>query len=126
MLYLGPIIDAVSCLSIRTISVAIRNPKGLRNYISHCLRRYEETTGKGLPCRSPVISAENLTVTIPAVQKGGGMSFGELGIIARVTKALKPKTIFEIGTYNGLTTAVFLLNSDPDAQVLTLDLPPHA
>jgi len=29
-----------------------------------------------------------------------------------------------MGSYNGLTTAVFVLNSDANARVLTLDLPP--
>ena len=126
MLSLSSILDALSCLSIRTLSLAVRNPRGLPDYISGCLRRYEEMAGDGLPCRSPVIPAENLTVTIPASHKGGGMSFGELVIIARVTKVLNPRIIFEIGTYHGLTTSVFILNSDSDAQVLTLDLPVKA
>jgi hypothetical protein len=51
------------------------------------------------------------------------MSFAELVVIARVTKAVKPKTVFEIGTYNGLTTAVFILNSEPSARIFSLDLP---
>jgi hypothetical protein len=54
------------------------------------------------------------------------MTFSELVVLARVAKALKAKTIFEVGSYNGLTTAVFLLNSEPEARVLTLDLPPSA
>jgi hypothetical protein len=65
-----------------------------------------------------------MTVVIPAYHAGGGMRFEELVILARVTKASKPRVIFEMGSYNGLTTAVFVLNSESETQVLTLDLPP--
>lgn len=51
------------------------------------------------------------------------MSNRELFILAQTTRALNPKVIFEIGTYNGLTTAVFMLNSGPDTEVVSLDLP---
>jgi hypothetical protein len=87
------------------------------------LKKYDELAAKGLPCRGPLTPAENLTITLPAFHAGGGMGFGELVILARVTKGLRPRTVFEIGTYNGLTTAVFLLNSDPDALIVTMDLP---
>ncbi len=44
-------------------------------------------------------------------------------IIARATRVLKPASIFEIGTFNGQTTAIFMLNSDPTTRIFTLDLP---
>ena len=118
------VFDGLSCFSLRTLSLALRRPSELRRYISQCLRKYDELVGNGLPCRGPVTPAENLTITIPAYHAGGGMSFDELVILARVTKTLKPRTVFEVGSYNGLTTAVFELNSDPDARIVTLDLPP--
>lgn len=67
-----------------------------------------------------------MTVTIPAHHSGGGMAFDELVYLARAVRVLKPTTIFEIGTYNGLTTAVFILNSEPTARIFTLDLPPDS
>jgi hypothetical protein len=54
------------------------------------------------------------------------MTFTELAMLARVAKTLKPRTIFEMGTYNGLSTAMFLLNTASNAQIFTLDLPPDA
>ena len=116
-------LDGLSCFSLRTLSLALRNPSELPRYISYCLKKYDELVGNGLTCRGPLTPAENLTITLPAFHAGGGMSFGELVILARVTQTLKPRTVFEIGTYNGLTTAVFLLNSDPDAAIVTMDLP---
>ena len=46
------------------------------------------------------------------------MSFGELVILARTAKTRKPSAVFEMGSYDGLTTAVFMLNSPPEARVL--------
>jgi predicted O-methyltransferase YrrM len=51
------------------------------------------------------------------------MAFDKLVYLARTVKVLKPTTIFEMGTYNGLTTAVFILNSEQTARIFTLDLP---
>jgi len=117
-------LDGLSCLSVATIRLALRRPSELRRYVTHCLRKYDELAGNGLPCRGPVTPTEDITVTIPAHHSGGGMSFDELVMLARATRVLRPKTIFEMGTYNGLTTAVFVLNSEPNSRILTLDLPP--
>src|SRR5438552_360018 len=121
---LAAIVDALCCLNVKTLSLALRDPTRARRYVSHCSKTYDELAGKGLPSRSPVIPEETATVTIPAYHSGGGMSFGELVILARATKTRVPKTVFEMGTYNGLTTAVFMLNSGPSTTVITLDLPP--
>lgn len=51
-------------------------------------------------------------------------SFHELYVLARLTRALQPSTIFEIGTFDGRTTLNLTANAPPDAQVFTLDLPP--
>lgn len=121
---LRELMDGISCLSVRSVSMALRNPSKFRQYVSHCLRRYDEFSGYGLPLGSPVNPAEDMTVTIPAHHSGGGMAFDELVYLARAVKVLKPRTIFEMGTYKGLTTAVFMLNSEPTAKIFTLDLPP--
>jgi len=123
---LREVIDGISCLSIRTALIALQNPSKLRRYVAHCLRRYDEFLGHGLPPGSPVNPAEDMTVTIPAHHSGGGMGFDELVYLARAVKVLRPTTIFEMGTYNGLTTAVFILNSEQTAKIFTLDLPPGA
>ncbi len=50
----------------------------------------------------------------------------ELAYLALLTKAIRPKAIFEIGTFRGRTALNFALNSPPDCTVWTLDLPPQA
>jgi predicted O-methyltransferase YrrM len=82
----------------------------------------------GLPTKNPLRDLEPEdweTLTVPArFQTGGGTTAKEMLILAAVTKALRPRRIFEIGTYNGRTTSVLIMNAPHDCDVLTLDLPP--
>lgn len=53
----------------------------------------------------------------------GNISVEEVCKIALITKFLKPKRIFEFGTYNGMTTLQLALNVPKGCRVYTLDLP---
>jgi predicted O-methyltransferase YrrM len=65
-------------------------------------------------------------VKLPAILRGGaGTQPAELAYLASICALLQPQVVFEIGTYTGLTTAVFVLNAPPGARVISLDLPPH-
>ena len=119
-------VDGLSVMSLRTLSLAGRNRSNLRSYVGYCLRRYDELANKGLPLGSPAPPAASDTITLPAAHAGGGMSFAEMVIMARVTKSRRPRTVFEMGSYNGLTTAIFLLNAPADARIFSLDLPPES
>jgi predicted O-methyltransferase YrrM len=59
---------------------------------------------------------------VPAKGSFGNMPSAELIVIATICSYLKPKTIFEFGTYNGLTTLHLALNSPPETRVFTIDL----
>lgn len=56
----------------------------------------------------------------------GNTSIEAVCKIALITKFLKPKKIFEFGTYNGMTTLQLALNAPKDCQIITLDLPENA
>jgi predicted O-methyltransferase YrrM len=45
--------------------------------------------------------------------------------LASITALLQPRTIFEIGTYDG-TTTLLLARAAPEASIFTLDLPPDS
>lgn len=47
----------------------------------------------------------------------------ETQIMSALVSYFSPKTIFEIGTYNGFTTYHFAINSLPECKIYTLDLP---
>lgn len=53
----------------------------------------------------------------------GNVSPLELEIISKLVKLHQPRTIFEIGTFNGRTTLNLAAQSRPEAHVYTLDLP---
>jgi len=48
----------------------------------------------------------------------------ETHFLATLVKELAPQNVFEIGTYNGFTTLHLAVNSPPNANIFTLDLPP--
>lgn len=48
----------------------------------------------------------------------------ETHFLATIVDGYAPKTIFEIGTYNGFTTLHMAVNSPADCKIYTLDLPP--
>ncbi len=57
---------------------------------------------------------------------GAGIStpVDELAYLALISAAVKPQTIFEIGTFRGRTALNFALNSPETCVVWTMDLPP--
>ena len=59
--------------------------------------------------------------------KGGGIitPVDELAYLAILTRNIRPKNVFEIGTFRGRTALNFALNSPPECIVHTLDLAPE-
>lgn len=55
----------------------------------------------------------------------GNVSGYELLVISQLIAARKPRTCFEIGTFDGRTTLNLAVNADPECHVYTLDLPPQ-
>ena len=55
--------------------------------------------------------------------KSGSSPLEDLACLAALAKKKSPKKVFEIGTFEGLTSVVFAKNSDPGVQILSLDLP---
>ena len=54
----------------------------------------------------------------------GNVSIEEICKIALIARFLKPKKVFEFGTYNGMTTLQLALNTPEDTIIYTLDIPP--
>ncbi|MFX0137545.1 MAG: class I SAM-dependent methyltransferase [Candidatus Hodarchaeota archaeon] len=47
----------------------------------------------------------------------------EIASLAYLMRVLRPRVIFEIGTFIGRTTRLLAINSPPDCRIFTLDLP---
>lgn len=117
------------------VLIAIRRPGELPAFVSSIWKKYREITGAGLQVRDPLTFLfESGAVPFdpgmriqfpPVLHGGGGTRQEELLCLAAVARVLAPTCVFEIGTFTGLTTALFILNS-PSARVISLDLPPNA
>jgi len=100
-----------------------------RRLIQEIARRFGHRDGQ--EPRLPTVEIDAITrpttsVTLPEpIANDGNVSLLELLVLARLTRELKPRRIFEIGTFDGRTTLVLATNAPDDAQVYTLDLPPE-
>jgi len=66
--------------------------------------------------------AESLFLPLGCVRSGSSPA-GDLAAIAALTRKKRPRAIFEIGTFEGLSTVVFVKNAGPGVVMHTLDLP---
>jgi hypothetical protein len=68
---------------------------------------------------------ENINVisTLPPAGIGSLLTL-ECAVICAILKIVNPKTIFEIGTFNGSSALLFARNTEDSTKVVTLDLPP--
>jgi predicted O-methyltransferase YrrM len=66
---------------------------------------------------------ESVSVTLQDYRfEHGTMPIQEVAALCRIARHLRPRTIFEFGTFEGETTLQLAVNAD--AQIHTLDLPP--
>ena len=109
-----------------TFTIGLISPKR-RSVIAQLARaaNYREYPRLLLPeVAISTLTSDSTTVSL-ANPEGveGNVSLLELLVLARLVRERRPRTIFEIGTFNGRTTRVLAENAPDDARVLTLDLP---
>ena len=82
--------------------------------------------------RLPVVSIDSVTssateVALPEpVAADGNVTLLELLVLSRLVRERRPRSLFEIGTFDGRTTLALAANAGDDAVVHTLDLPRDA
>ena len=119
--------NALASVNLMTVRLAFRDSETARSYLSTNIRDYNERMGQGLPGKDPIayiveqgwgeFSATDRVQLPTRLQDGGGTRLDELLYLATATKVLRPKTIFEIGTFSGRTTSVFVFNAPADASI---------
>lgn len=89
-------------------------------------RRYPEKMPQLLvPC-VPVADVINLPTRVTFIDVGridGNTSLAEQVVILSLAAALESRTVFEFGTFDGRSAANLAINLDPDAKIMTIDLP---
>ena len=70
------------------------------------------------------ITREDISIQVRGeFRMSGDMPLSETFVINKLIKQYSPLVIFEIGTFNGLTTLNMAANSPEEAKIYTLDLP---
>ena len=130
------LVDAVKFANLSGVRLAVKDRQRAREYWSHAIQHYHEMMGYGLPGSDPseflyhegwAVGSRNDRVELPlALPAEGGTRLDELFVLGTATRLLRPSKVFEIGTFMGRTTSVFVLNAPRGASVITLDLPPDS
>lgn len=99
--------------------------------IAHLVDVYGRGARPSLPERrldDLLVAAAAVDVRLPmaaiAAADGWTMPLAELATLGAICARTRPRRIFEIGTYTGLSTLVLAMNAPDDAEIFTLDLPP--
>lgn len=132
---MASVLDALAGVNLMGLRLALHNSERARTYLSNCIRNYDELMENGLPGKDPLTFIQEKNwgtfsphdrVELPTrLLSAGGTRIDELLHLAMATRLLRPKKVFEIGTFMGQTTSIFIMNAPPDALVVTMDLPPE-
>jgi predicted O-methyltransferase YrrM len=125
------VLDGVRGLNLAAVQIGLRRRQDAPSYISACVQQADAFLERGLPAADPIQYLRTVlgpeqhgTLCLPTYfQDGGGTRLEELVYLAAAARLLAPRKVFEIGTFKGRTAAVFALNA-PNAEIVTLDLPP--
>ena len=88
----------------------------------------EKDCQSAIPMLDCVALQEMLGGQDPAIafkfgSKYGNINFVESIVVAYIVKSLKPRMVFEIGTFDGFSAYHLAMNSPDDAEIYTLNLP---
>jgi hypothetical protein len=134
---LNQLLSGVAALNGFTVMLSMRSgTAAAREYLSKVTKAFRDVSGAGLRVKSPVNYlhesgavpfSPDTRIQIPSIlYGGGGTAVEELVHLAAVARLLRPRVVFEIGTFTGLTTSLFILNAAEGARVISVDLPPDA
>lgn len=99
-----------------------------RAFLAELAARYGYRRHGDVQTSVPTVCIEDIVEDTIEVQlhsperRDGNVALLELLVLARLAKRDRPRTIFEIGTFDGATTLNLAANA-PSARVYTLDLP---
>ncbi len=121
-------------LSINVISLSLlMTLKRMVDYITESLFIYHKLFSKNAITKKNVFQAlpGSSLETIELGNLGGSETWfteiasytADIISLSLICKIIKPKVVFEIGTFEGYTSFHFALNTPDDAKIYTLDLP---
>lgn len=106
-----------------------KNRSAFHNYLQKNKVLFWEENSNTIPKKDfyelfTIESMGRITVELVAEPCTGGTTIQELFFLSLMVRIIKPKIIFEIGTFDGASSVHFALNSvDSEAKIYTIDLP---
>lgn len=73
----------------------------------------------------PNAEVENIVIFEPLNSGAATLTFDEIVDLSILVQIIKPKIIFEIGTFRGYTARALARHAPADCKIYTLDLPPE-
>lgn len=126
---LRQVFGALETANFLSLKLLIKNRKNLRLYPGRVFReymnlvKYDQWMCKSIFDIFPEI--DNYRITLEHIpERALSIRAEEQVYLALIAKALKPKCIFEIGTFRGRSALNFALNCPDDCKIYTLDLLP--
>lgn len=120
-------IQGLPALSPLAFLLALRNPRRLPIFIADTLRLYRGHAKLRVPSITPWdLLGHSQPVTLRLGENGLFAAMENNFLMMQIAAMLRPLRIFEIGTSQGRTTALLAMNTPPETQIFTLDLPPEA
>lgn len=80
-----------------------------------------------LPCRriDEIVDVRRPVRMVWSEAARWNVSTDEMAVLNLLVSNFRPRTLFEMGTFDGRTTLNLVLNAPPEAQMCTIDLPPR-
>jgi predicted O-methyltransferase YrrM len=108
--------------------VSPRNSRAFLGTVANAIVDFQN----GHPLELPVVTLEKLCpglehLEVPLIVRPAsrlGLPYEEFVCLAKLVRSLSPRTIFEIGTAQGRTTSLMAEQTNAEARIYTLDLPP--
>jgi len=124
------VLGTLETLNFLSLKLWFKNPARARAFAGRIFRNYMSLVGRDKwVCLSiddifPHMTDHRILLEhLPG--EGIFNPIDELAYLALIARNLRPRFVFEIGTFRGRTALNFALNSPPDCVVYTLDLAPQ-
>jgi predicted O-methyltransferase YrrM len=128
-----PVIKKLSRVSYRGNLIALQilktllRPKEAKEFFIYLYRYAQRKKSYPIKAVEPQDCLPGIDETavsmLRASFKEGAVSHLELYLLSAITQHIRARKIFEIGTFQGLTSLHMALNSEAEARIFTLDLP---
>lgn len=125
---LRQIAGSLETANLLTLKLLLRNRRNWHRFAGKAFRDYMSLVGqdrwRSVPIEDIIPGGSGIRISLEHMDGAGIYAqLDEAAYLALIASYLRPRHIFEIGTFRGRTTLNFAINSPPECRIYTLDLP---